>query len=154
MIQNSTNPTTGQNVIVGGLFVQVIFFGFFMITSFIFQIRISRNPSQASLEPSRQWHRHMYSLYITSILIFVRSVVRVAEYLEGYTGYLLTHEAFIYVFDALPMLAVMVCMHYFHPSEINCLLDRGKVYFDKGYRVVRRPFAEQGVEMESATLKA
>jgi hypothetical protein len=73
----------------------------------------------------------MTTLYISSILILIRSVVRVVEYLQGYSGYLMKHEVFIYVFDALLMFAVMIILQYSHPSEINCLLGRGEKYSEK-----------------------
>lgn len=92
---------TGEKVIVGGLFVQNLFFGMFVVVAIIFQSRQSKRPS--SLANERPWKKHMLSLYIVSALISVRSGVRVMEFIQGYDGYLMTREAFIYVFDALPM---------------------------------------------------
>ena len=39
MIENSTNPSGGEHIIIGGLFVQIIFFGFFFIMSLLVVIR-------------------------------------------------------------------------------------------------------------------
>lgn len=74
----------------------------------------------------------MWALYGSSILILVRSIFRVVEYLQGWDGYLLRNEAFIYVFDALLMWLVMVIFVVVHPSEVNCLLGRGRVMTTKG----------------------
>lgn len=60
----------------------------------------------------------MLSLYIVSILIFVRSMLRVVEYLEGYHGYIMNHEAFIYVFDGLLMVLAMATMNWMHPGQV------------------------------------
>lgn len=73
---------TGEGVIVGGLFAQIVFFGLFVITAMIFHIRQSKRPT--ALAHERPWKKHMTGLYIVSILIFVRSIVRVVEYLQGY----------------------------------------------------------------------
>jgi hypothetical protein len=54
----------------------------------------------------------------------VRSVFRVVEYLQGNAGYLLSHEVFLYVFDAVLMLAVMGMFNWVHPSEITEALDK------------------------------
>jgi RTA1 like protein len=145
MIENSTNPSGGEHIIIGGLFVQIIFFGFFFITAVIFQIRVTRDPTHSSIELSRVTKKHMANLYITSILILIRSAVRVAEYLKGYDGYLMVHEVFIYVFDALPMFFVMVAMFYWHPSEMLCLLGRANKYFEHGF-VVQKLAAPSSVE--------
>lgn len=129
-----TNPSTGENIIIGGLFVQIVFFGFFAISAVIFQIRLSKRPTARSIELSALWHKHMIALYVASVLILVRSVVRVVEYLQGYDGYLMRTEAFIYVFDALLMFVTMLVLQYAHPSEINCLLGRGECYSEKIYK--------------------
>lgn len=49
----------------------------------------------------------------------VRSVFRVVEYLQGNAGYLLSHEVFLYIFDAVLMLGVMVLFNWVHPSEVT-----------------------------------
>lgn len=148
MIANSSNPSNGEHVIIGGLFVQIIFFGFFMVTSIIFDLRLLRNPTQASSELSFIWRRHLSALYATSILILIRSVVRVVEYMEGYQGYVMTHEAFIYVFDALLMFVVMLIMIYIHPSQINCLIGRSERFFQKAFYLESADFAT--VELQQA----
>ncbi|KAJ5572863.1 hypothetical protein N7450_009847 [Penicillium hetheringtonii] len=134
MVKDMTNPSTGENIIIGGLFVQIVFFGFFAISAVIFQIRLSKRPTARSIELSALWHKHMIALYVASVLILVRSVVRVVEYLQGYDGYLMRTEAFIYVFDALLMFVTMLVLQYAHPSEINCLLGRGECYSEKIYK--------------------
>ena len=40
----------------------------------------------------------------------------------GNDGYLISHEVFLYVFDALLMLLVSVLFAIVHPSEINAQL--------------------------------
>ncbi|PYH48661.1 RTA1 domain-containing protein [Aspergillus saccharolyticus JOP 1030-1] len=149
MVSNSDNPSTGEHVIIVGLFVQIIFFGFFIITAVIFQMRMRQNPTGTARELSGVWRRHLAALYISSGLIFVRSIVRVVEYLEGYDGFLMKQEVFIYVFDALLMFAAMVVLQYFHPSEINCYLGVGVRYSEMGFKT--RKFIPLAREMEVAS---
>lgn len=113
----------GENLIVGGLFVQLAFFGLFVVVSALFQVRGRRH--LAELPARIEWRKHLYVLYFSSVLILVRSVFRVVEYLQGREGYLLTHEVFLYIFDAVLMLAVMVAMNIVHPGDIAIML-RGK----------------------------
>ncbi|KAJ5136426.1 hypothetical protein N7448_004980 [Penicillium atrosanguineum] len=134
MVTSKSGVNTGENVIIGGLFVQIVFFGFFVITAALFQMRTTKTPSARSMELKVVWNRHMSALYVASVLILVRSVVRVVEYIEGYQGFLMKHEVFIYVFDALLMFAVMLVLHYAHPSEINCLVGRGDKYSVKVFK--------------------
>ena len=68
-------------------------------------------------------------LYVVSFLILVRSIVRVVEYIQGYSGYIMSHEAFLYVFDAAVMFVAVVSMNWIHPGEVAKYvreLDKGK----------------------------
>ena len=67
----------------------------------------------------------MRILYVASVLILIRSLLRLEEYAEGTTGYVLSHEMFLYIFDAVPMLCVMVLLNLVHPSEVYALLRGG-----------------------------
>ncbi|SPJ92425.1 related to RTM1 protein [Fusarium torulosum] len=108
----------GQVVIIVGLFIQLIFFGVFIIVAIIFHRRIIRDPTTASLQINTPWKTLLVILYVSSGLIMVRSIFRVIEYIMGSDGELMAKEAYIYVFDATLMLAVSVCFNVFHPSAI------------------------------------
>ncbi|PWY92331.1 RTA1 like protein [Aspergillus heteromorphus CBS 117.55] len=146
MVSDTSDASTGEHVIIGGLFVQIIFFGFFLITALIFQKRLAKNPTSESVEMSRVWRRHMAALYVSSTFIFVRSILRVVEYIQGYNGYLMKHEAFIYIFDALLMFITMEVLQFIHPSQINCILGRGDRYSDQV--VMTRKFSPVPMELE------
>jgi RTA1 like protein len=114
---------TGQDIIVAGLFMQIIFFALFIAVAGTFHTRLSaalreRNDPEIQRLP---WRKHLYMLYAASGLIMIRSVFRVIEYLMGNDGYLLRHEVFVYVFDAVLMTGVMVLFNFVHPSEITRL---------------------------------
>jgi hypothetical protein len=145
---------TGENLIVVGLFLQLAFFGFFIIVAGLFHYRLvnDRPTKQISLNCFRRgrsrrltdssaapitsspvitvndlpWKRHIYALYAGSVLILIRSLFRVIEYLQGNDGYLLKHEVFLYVFDATLMLFVMILFNWVHPSEVTEALQRRK----------------------------
>ncbi|KAJ5274036.1 RTA1 like protein [Penicillium angulare] len=51
-------------------------------------------------------------------MILIRSIYRVIEYAQGNSGYVISHEVFIYVFDATMMFLVMIVMNDFHPSVV------------------------------------
>ncbi|EMR69789.1 putative rta1 domain protein [Eutypa lata UCREL1] len=116
----------GENTITGGLFVQLAFFGFFVAVSAIFHRRMSRRPTSQARYPLVRWRSYLTTLYVTSALIWVRSVFRVIEYIQGNDGYLMTTEAFVFVFDGLLMLGALTWMNWFHPSEIGILLRGGE----------------------------
>lgn len=116
----------GEHIVVGGLFVQLVFFGCFLITAVLFQYRLAKNPTTHSLSTDVPWQKHLIILYIASTLIMVRSIFRIVEYIQGNNGYLLRHEIFLYIFDAVLMLAVMLSFNVVHPSEIQARTRGGK----------------------------
>lgn len=124
---SNASSSTGQNVIIGGLIVQIVFFGFFVISAVIFSRRLAGNSGAAAVASEYPWQKHMWALHSASALILIRSVVRVVEYAQGESGYLMEHEVFIYVFDGLLMFAVMAIFLAIHPSQVNYLLGRGHV---------------------------
>ncbi|TDZ48375.1 Protein RTA1 [Colletotrichum trifolii] len=97
----------GEKIIIAGLFVQIFVFGFFVITSVLFHVRLLRSPTDTAITGGIPWRRYLSVLYVTSIIILVRSIFRVVEYLQGNSGYLISHELFLYLFDALLMALVM-----------------------------------------------
>ncbi|KAF1361124.1 RTA1-domain-containing protein [Lizonia empirigonia] len=128
----------GEKIIVVGLFLQLTFFGFFIVVAGLFHYRFTEamtrssraSPCYATTQnPSMNtqklpWRHHMYVLYIASGLIMVRSVFRVVEYLQGNNGYLLRHEVYLYIFDALFMLVVMCLFNWVHPAQITNLHEK------------------------------
>lgn len=72
----------------------------------------------------------MHVLFGTSLLIMIRSIFRVAEYLQGNDGYILAHEAYLYVFDAVLMLSVMAVFNMVHPSRAIVLEHSKSSYRD------------------------
>lgn len=122
---------TGNNIILGGLILQIIIFLFFLVVAMIFQSRLSKHPTLESLEGpigssiagasgrlgQLTWKKLMYGLYATSILITVRNLFRVIEYGMGWDSYLLTHEWALYVFDGLLMAGVLaICVIWYDPK--------------------------------------
>ncbi|KAL4905502.1 hypothetical protein BDW74DRAFT_185053 [Aspergillus multicolor] len=117
------NYKTGENVTIGGLGVQLAFFGFFMVTCAVFHRRM-RKSSACVEEKSKgilrgqNWQTVLVALYISSAFILVRSIFRLVEYVQGNDGYLISHEVFMYVFDSALMFLVMVVMNAWHPSVV------------------------------------
>ncbi|CAF9939080.1 MAG: hypothetical protein ALECFALPRED_007975 [Alectoria fallacina] len=94
---------TGQIlVIAAALFLQITIFSLFVTVATIFHIRALRQPTQQS-RSSLPWQKQMQGL--------------------GTGGYIDSHEVFLYVFDAVPMFAVMVVLLVIYAPK---LFKRGK----------------------------
>ncbi|KAH7090302.1 RTA1 like protein-domain-containing protein [Paraphoma chrysanthemicola] len=117
---------TGENIIIGGLVIQVLFFGCFIVTSLMWHSRMRKLPTSRIVSKSIPWEMQLYALYAASVLILVRSVFRLIEYGQGNDGYLISHEYFLYIFDSTLMWITMAILAWVHPSEITALLKGGK----------------------------
>ncbi|KAF6825716.1 RTA1 domain protein [Colletotrichum musicola] len=143
----------GEKTIIVGLFVQLIVFGFFIVTAALFHRRMALMPTAKSHQPEIRWKKYLLTLYVTSVLIWVRSMFRVIEYLEGNKGHLMTTEVYIFIFDATLMFLVMVWMNWFHPSEIGLLL-RGEPPIKNGLELVMIGKNYRKVNLENSSMSA
>jgi hypothetical protein len=118
----STNPTTaetGSHIVLAGLAIQIVIFGFFVVVALILQRRLHAFPTRQSQDVSIPWKKHLYVLYVTCAFIMFRSIIRIAEFAEGFEGEILTHEVFLFIFDAIPMAAVMAIFIIWYPSSFS-----------------------------------
>ncbi|KAF5642443.1 Rtm1p [Fusarium tjaetaba] len=109
----------GEKIILGGLFVQIVVFGFFVITAGLFHRKCLKNPTVAARENAFPWKLDLHVLYTVSIIILVRSIFRVVEYLQGNDGYLISHEVFLYIFDAVLMAIVMAAFLVWYVDHLQ-----------------------------------
>lgn len=76
--------------------------------------------------------------------IQVRSVYRIAEYAQGYDGYLRTTEAYFYALDSLPLfLAISIWVLVWPPRIVN---SSAQPFADSRYGMTssaQRPAAER-----------
>jgi hypothetical protein len=123
----------GENIILGGLILQILIFTFFVVVASIWHRRLNAQPTSAASEVP--WKKYTMFLYAASVFITVRNLCRVIEYamgkvcvelgdtILGYVsnkrqeGYLLSHEWPLYVYDFLPMvLTMVVCVAWYDPN--------------------------------------
>ncbi|KAF9891691.1 hypothetical protein FE257_003703 [Aspergillus nanangensis] len=124
LMASGSNAEMGKNIVIAGLVIQLIVFGFFIVTSAVFEVRMDRRPTGHGVV-DELWRRPLHTLYVVSALIMARSVFRVIEYAMGNKGYLLSNEWTLYVFDSLLMWAVMVIWGIWHPGTLQGVGKRG-----------------------------
>jgi energy-converting hydrogenase Eha subunit H len=115
----------GNNIILTGLFLQIMFFAIFVVVAGVFHKRMQAAPTVNAMASTLPWARYLWILYLASFLIIVRCVFRIAEYAGGQEGVLLSTEIYLYIFDATLMFLVMVVFNVQHPSLV---ISKRKVY--------------------------
>lgn len=114
-VNNTLNPSeirAGQILVKTALIMQAVAFIGLVAIALIFHIRAA---SRGLL--NRNLKIVLYTLYASCALIFARCIYRIAEYFEGWTGTLYTHEAYFWVFEAGLMLANSVLLNVLHPGR-------------------------------------
>jgi hypothetical protein len=75
----------GENIILGGLILQILIFGFFVAVAATWHKRLSARPTAYSAD--LPWIRYTWLLYAASALITIRNLCRVVEYALGRVGF-------------------------------------------------------------------
>lgn len=123
----------GANVVIGGLAIQLLFFGFFVVVSAIFHWRVKKRTGYSNIPSTRSsqnaktkmtWESVMWALYIACLLILVRSIFRVAEFVEGNDGFIMRREYLLYIFDACLMALTGIVLGVCHPGSLLTRQER------------------------------
>lgn len=122
----------GKKCILGGLIFQEVALVFFTYIAVRVQQKLSREPTDVSLGIGHvlRWRRYFAVMYVATVLLMVRNMVRLIEFAQGPKGTIASNEAFIYVFDAVPMALVMITPLVFYPARLT------KVAWNSEYKVV------------------
>jgi hypothetical protein len=84
--KSASSIQLGENVIIVGLFIQLIGFSLFISVAGIFHWRIVQEPRGSPFSVAAPWSRYLWVLYGVSVLVLIRSLFRVVEYVQGYDG--------------------------------------------------------------------
>jgi hypothetical protein len=100
----------GKTITLIGLIVQLFFFASFAFIT----MHVHRSPKyQYSVVGQTNPKRNLsICLYITLILLYIRSIYRIAEYAGGFDGPIASTEWAFYVFDTL-IIAIAFVVYYF-----------------------------------------
>ena len=117
--RDANSVTVGAWIIVGGLVIQLIWFGFFVVVAGVFHFRLNKAATSSQVLQATGWRRFINVLYLACALILIRSIYRTIEFAEGSNGYLMQYEAYFYVFDAALMTVVVGLYNLFPPKELG-----------------------------------
>ena len=93
------STSTGSNIVVAGLFVQIVFFDLFFIT----EMRFALYEKAYSVLPElgNLWKFSSSAILITGLTILTMSILRFSEFIQGSEGHTVTHKYFLCVCDII-----------------------------------------------------
>ncbi|KAH0406172.1 RTA1 protein, partial [Aureobasidium melanogenum] len=109
---------TGRTVTIIGLVIQLVVFAYFIIVALVFHRRMNTRPTTISVHHSIHWVRHLRIMYMTSVLVLVRNIFRIAEYVEGSDGPIGHSEVYLYIFDSALMAGLIWAFVIVHPGRL------------------------------------
>jgi hypothetical protein len=109
----------GNSVIVTGLGLQVLIFAGFMWCCVLFHHKFARYLHNTGQTVDVPWQSVLWMLYGTSVLISIRNIFRLIEFITGHDSYLNSNEWPVYVFDGVLMLLVMISFYIWYPPQLQ-----------------------------------
>jgi hypothetical protein len=119
MLADDERAATGNTIVIAGLLLQVFLFIGFMICCLVFHLRYKAHLTDNFAVSDVPWKSCLHMLYWTSMMVLVRNVFRVIEYIMDKEGYLQQYEWPTFVFDSVLMFLVMVAFYIWYPSNLQ-----------------------------------
>ncbi|KAM0207326.1 hypothetical protein ACHAQD_012078 [Fusarium lateritium] len=128
LLANSKLARIGNIIVITGLIAQVLLFLAFIICCVVFHRRFRAYLHHTSIPVEIRWEAYLNMLYFTSVLILVRNIFRVVEFIMDKQGYLQQYEWPTFVFDSVLMLLVMVVFYTWYPDNLVLAKADGNEY--------------------------
>ncbi|KAK3062445.1 hypothetical protein LTS18_004039 [Coniosporium uncinatum] len=124
---NSEDPKLGDDIMIAGLAIQVFTLLIFILLSLDFIIRSRRSrrsvdrqvledPTHTKLRKSFWFKGFLFATAASTLLIFTRSIYRVAELSQGWRGHLISTQVYFIVLEGALVAAAVVVLNVFNPG--------------------------------------
>lgn len=104
------NTKPGTDIMVAGILFQLASIAVFTVLGVIFLVRVRKVGFERNLQLL------VAAMSLSLVTILVRSVYRAIELLQGWTGFLITHEPYFIVLDGAMMVVAVGVFNFFHPA--------------------------------------
>ncbi|KAF7188839.1 Protein RTM1 [Pseudocercospora fuligena] len=107
----------GQIVVVVGLVFQILVFVCFIWLVVVFYRRCGRQ--DGAKDVGLKWRRYVLALLAASGCIVLRNLVIGIQHAQGADGFVASHEVFAYLFEAVPIFAVVCIFAVYQPGRLQ-----------------------------------
>jgi hypothetical protein len=102
----------GSNMVTASLSLQAALFAAFGVLSALFH----RRASKAGVL-KQDLRVVLYVLYVSAIIVTIRCIFRLVEYVQGWESSLYQNEVYFYIFDASIMFLNTALLNLYHPGK-------------------------------------
>lgn len=110
--QANDDPKPGTNVMVVGIIFQIVSLSVF-VCFFVAEIWQARR-----LLTTLKLKLLIGSTAAAVLMIYARGFYRTVELLQGWTGYLITHEIYFVLLDGTMMILAVTILNFFNPAGL------------------------------------
>jgi hypothetical protein len=111
--KGDTKP--GTNTMVAGIVFQLVSISVFVYCAIDFLRRTTR-AGLIKMGKMDSTNCIVFAMIISVVFIYIRSIYRVVELAQGWTGYIITHEVFFIALDGVMMIVAVGIFNIFHPG--------------------------------------
>lgn len=122
------DTATGTHIMVAGIVFQLASITVFVFFAIDFVLRTTRRHLLQSLTGSVV--PLLAAMLLSILVIYARSIYRTIELLQGWSGYLITHERYFIALDGAMMIVAVGVFNFLHPGW---LLPKNDEYKDGSY---------------------
>lgn len=123
-VQRGKSAANGTHIMVAGLAFQVVSITLFLLFCGDFYIRVVKakrqgftfNPAYEHIRSSKVLVPFLSAGIICTVLIYIRCIYRTVELAEGWRGYLMLHEVYFLIFEALIVFLAVLSLTVIHPG--------------------------------------
>ncbi|KAG8715491.1 hypothetical protein FRC11_003797 [Ceratobasidium sp. 423] len=122
------DPEKGARIMVGGIIFQMVAITVYTLLAAEFLLRyhfdrpvrsiVSSDSETARSKPQLDTRITLMivGLSISTLFIYIRSIYRTIELLDGWTGPIITNQLYFDVLDGMPIVVAMYAINIFHPG--------------------------------------
>jgi len=136
------SPQVGNDIVTAGLIFQCVTIALFSLLAVDYAIRTRRqvrrlgeqdalDPRHEQLRNSKVFELFLLSLAVSTVLIFVRCVYRVAEFSDGFDGPIMRNEHTFIAFESAMVVTAVLLLSALHPHLAFQIVARPRLPFMK-----------------------
>ena len=113
---NRKDPTKGNDILLAGLAIQSISFTAFLTVLTLFRVALAKDRNVSTT--ARTKDSFILALALASLLVYLRTLFRLAETAQGLFGNVSTHEVFFGTLEFAPVVIAVWIMAIWHPGRL------------------------------------
>jgi len=124
---NDKDPEKGGKIMLGGIVFQMLAITIYMVLAVEFVYRYltdkpfqrpHNDPPTGNYFLDKNMKAMLFGSAFSSLALYVRSVYRTIELIDGWEGRIITTEIYFNAMDGAMILLAMFCLNFFHPGRL------------------------------------